>query len=384
MPCNRKLRLSAAPFLSCIALLGFIGCGKSIPAGTMVLSGTVEMDSVDVGSLTGGRLAAVEADEGDRVKPGKVLVRFEDVRAKAELAEAEAAVRELSSTLDKLRRGSRQEEIARARAEAARAEARLDMLRAGSRPQELDSAKAEYLAAQSERQDAANELKRTEKLFREKTVSEELVDRARARHETALQKEAALKSKWDLLQAGSRTEELKMAESDVAVAKANLALAEQGSRKEDIAVAEAAVEGAQARLRKAQEEMREAIVTSPIDGVVQTLDLYPGDLVAAGHPVARLLRLGSARVFVYVPEDRVGQIMAGQQVAVRTDSFPNKTLVGRVRRIADEAEFTPRNVQTPEERAGLVFAVRVDIEDPEGLMRAGMSADVLVPPKPKE
>ena len=384
MPCNRKLRLSAAPFLSCIALLGFIGCGKSIPAGTMVLSGTVEMDSVDVGSLTGGRLAAVEADEGDRVKPGKVLVRFEDVRAKAELAEAEAAVRELSSALDKLRRGSRQEEIARARAEAARAEARLDMLRAGSRPQELDSAKAEYLAAQSERQDAANELKRTEKLFREKTVSEELVDRARARHETALQKEAGVKSKWELLQAGSRTEELKMAENDVAVAKANLALAEQGSRKEDIAVAEAAVEGAQARLRKAQEEMREAIVTSPIDGVVQTLDLYPGDLVAAGHPVARLLRLGSARVFVYVPEDRVGQIMAGQQVAVRTDSFPNKTLVGRVRRIADEAEFTPRNVQTPEERAGLVFAVRVDIEDPEGLMRAGMSADVLVPPKPKE
>jgi len=342
------------------------------------------MDSVDVGSLTGGRLAAVEADEGDRVKPGKVLVRFEDVRAKAELAEAEAAVRELSSALDKLRRGSRQEEIARARAEAARAEARLDMLRAGSRPQELDSAKAEYLAAQSERQDAANELKRTEKLFREKAVSEELVDRARARHETALQKEAGVKSKWELLQAGSRTEELKMAENDVAVAKANLALAEQGSRKEDIAVAEAAVEGAQARLRKAQEEMREAIVTSPIDGVVQTLDLYPGDLVAAGHPVARLLRLGSARVFVYVPEDRVGQIMAGQQVAVRTDSFPNKTLVGRVRRIADEAEFTPRNVQTPEERAGLVFAVRVDIEDPEGLMRAGMSADVLVPPKPKE
>ena len=359
------------------------GCGQPKSSSPLILSGTVEMDSVDVGSLNGGRLAAVEADEGDRVKPGKVLVRFEDERAKAELAEAEAAVRELSSTLEKLRTGSRQEEIARSRAEAARAQAHLDMLRAGSRPQELESAKAEYLAAQSERQDTESDLKRTEKLFQDKTVSEELVDRARSHRETALQKEASLKAKWDLFQAGSRTEELKIAESDVAVAKANLSLAEQGPRKEDIAVAEAAVEGAKARLRTAQEQIRETVVTSPIDGLVQTLDLHPGDLIAAGHPVARLLRMGSARVIVYVPQDLVGRIKVGQQVSVRTDSYPSKPLSGRVRRIGEEAEFTPRNVQTPEERAGLVFAVRVDIEDPEGLLRAGMSADVLftLPPK---
>jgi multidrug resistance efflux pump len=349
----------------------------------MLLSGTVEMDTVDVGSLSGGRLQAVEADEGDRVKAGQVLVRFEDERAKAELAEAEAAVKELSATLEKLQRGSRDEEIARARAEAARAQARLDMLRAGSRPQEVESAKAEYLAAKSDREDAERDLKRSEKLFQDKTVSEEAVDRARARHESTAQKEAALKAKWELLQAGSRAEEVKMAEQELAAAKANLALAEQGPRKEDIAVAQAAVEGAKARLRKAQEQMRESVVSSPIDGIVQSLDLHPGDLVSAGHPVGRLLRLGTARVIVYVPEDRVGLVRLGEKVKVRTDSFPNRILVGRVRRISEEAEFTPRNVQTPEERAGLVFAIRVDIEDPEGLVRAGMSADVIFEPQAK-
>jgi multidrug resistance efflux pump len=281
--------------------------------------------------------------------------------------------------LDKLRRGSRQEEIDRAKAEADRAKARLDMLRAGARQQELESAKAEYLAAKSSREDAENELKRNEKLFKEGAISVETIDRARYRRENAAQREASLKARWELLQAGTRAEELKMAENEWTAAKANLMLAEQGPRKEDIAVAEAAVEGAKARLRKAQEHMRETVVNSPIDGIVQSLDLHPGDLVAAGHAAARLLRSGTARVIVYVPEDRMGHVRIGQTAEVHTDSFPNKPLVGRVRRISEEAEFTPRNVQTPEERAGLVFAVRVDIEDPEGLLRAGMSADVVFP-----
>ena len=360
----------------CLVLLAVPSCGRVNAPKPMLLSGTVEMDTVDVGSLTGGRIAAVKAEEGNRVKAGHLLVQFEDERAKAELAEAEAAVRELSATLDKLRRGSRAEEIARAKAEASRAQARLAMLRGGTRPQEVESAKAEYLAAKSAREDADKEFKRSARLFDQKTVSEEVVDRARSRQESAVQREAALKSKWDLLQAGYRTEEVQMAQDDLAVATANLDLAEQGSRKEDITVAEAAVEGAKARLRKAQEQFREATVLSPIDGVVQTLDLRPGDLVSAGKPVGRLVRLGTARVIVYVPEDRIGHIAVRQEAQVRTDSFPNKIFAGRVRRIADQAEFTPRNVQTPEERAGLVFAVRVDIQDPEGLVRAGMSADV--------
>ncbi|MBM4048729.1 MAG: HlyD family efflux transporter periplasmic adaptor subunit [Planctomycetes bacterium] len=372
--CQSDQRWRSAALLACALILG---CPRGRPTDTMLLSGTVEMDTVDVGSLTGGRIAAVEAQEGDPVKAGQALVRFEDERAKAELAEAEAAVRELSSTLEKLHRGSRQEEIDRAKAEVGRAQARLDMLRAGARQQELDSAKAEYLAAKSNREDAENELRRSEQLFKDGTISVEAIDRARNRRENAAQTEAARKARWDLLQAGSRVEEVTMAQNDLAAAKANLALAEQGPRKEDIAVAQAAVEGAKARLRKAEEQMRETTVKSPIDGMVQSLDLYPGDLVSGGHPVARLLRKGTARVIVFVPENRMGHVRVGQTAEVRTDSFPDQKLVGRVRRISEEAEFTPRNVQTPEERAGLVFAVRVDIEDPAGILRAGMSADVV-------
>jgi len=126
-------------------------------------------------------------------------------------------------------------------------------------------------------------------------------------------------------------------------------------------------------------QLDETIVRAPLDAVVEVLDLEPGDLIGAGKPVATLLRTSSLWVRAYLPEKRLGHVQPGLKVKIRVDSFPEKNFSGAVRRIHRQAEFTPRNVQTTEERVLQVFQTEVVVDDPDKVLRPGMSADVFIP-----
>lgn len=150
---------------------------------------------------------------------------------------------------------------------------------------------------------------------------------------------------------------------------------ERGSRPEDVAAAKAALEAEQRQLSYLQRQRQESVVVAPADGVIESLDLRPGDLVAPNQPVAKLLEPSQIWVRVYVPEPQLGLVRVGQKAGVRVDTFPGREFPGHVVEIRTQSEYTPRNVQTLGQRMDQVFGVKVAI-DPAPELRPGMAATV--------
>jgi HlyD family secretion protein len=180
------------------------------------------------------------------------------------------------------------------------------------------------------------------------------------------------------------------AEAMVRAAEANQQLAEAGGSEEQAAAAAAQTDAARAQLEAARAESNAAgaavalvesqiaslTIASPIDGIVLARAIEPGEYAAPGAPLLRIGQLEDLTLTVYVLEDRYGEIELGQTATVRVDSFPDETFKGEVVEIADEAEFTPRNVQTEEGRRSTVFAVHLAVDDPDSRLKPGMPADV--------
>jgi HlyD family secretion protein len=345
-----------------------------------------------------------------------------------EIGEARAMRDQAAAELNKLLHGSRPEEIAQARALHEAAKADYDKAVAGPREEEISQARARLVSATSERELAERDLERMSDLFARNAVSRQQMDTATARYQTALAAEDAARQAYEQLHHGTRKEDIEAARQRMEQAKAQLALARKGPRGEDIqaarsrlqqagaqlslarsgaraediqaarerldqakaALAEATngarpqdIEAARAMLRQARALLRqsrvnarETVLVAPAAGVVQKFDLRPGDFVPQGREVAVIQPANDLWVRVYVPEDRLGRLSVGKAVSVRVDSYPGEAFQGVVEAIGTEAEFTPRNVQTPEERVSKVFAVRVRLRDPRNRLRAGMSADI--------
>ena len=148
---------------------------------------------------------------------------------------------------------------------------------------------------------------------------------------------------------------------------------------QDVKSAEGLVEAARGRLQQIDVALDELAIRAPRAVRVEALDLRPGDILAPNAPAARLLEPAELYVRIYVPETQIGHVHPGQQVPITVDSFPGRSFAGRVESVASEGEFTPRNLQTADERADQVFATRVRIEDGADVLRAGMAAMVRVP-----
>ncbi|MSP38064.1 MAG: HlyD family efflux transporter periplasmic adaptor subunit [Deltaproteobacteria bacterium] len=217
-----------------------------------------------------------------------------------------------------------------------------------------------------------------EGLAKRELIAKQEYDDALAKADEAAQKTKAARERYDLLLAGTRKEEVERARQRLAEADAKRRQIRSGFRKEEIAQTKSAMEAARARVDVMQTQLEETVIKAPVDALVETLDLEPGDLVGAGKPVATLLCTGSLWVRAYLPEARLGFVQPGLKVAVRVDSFPGKNFAGVVRRVHRQGEFTPRNVQTQEERALQVFQTEVVLDDPDHVLRPGMSADVTI------
>lgn len=364
-----------------VAIAAVIGGGLWTHPGSesdtnLTLSGAIEGRAVGVGSRIGGRIAEVYAVEGQLVKAGAVLLRFEahDVVARRDQAAAQMA--QAAARLEELRRGNRPEEIemARARTEAARKQR--EKLRAGPRPQEIARARADLAAAQAEFDQAQTDYRRLAQLYETEDVSRQTLDRANSRLKVAGANVTSARQRLQLLQEGYRPEDVAATEQRYREAVAYQKLVEAGSRAEVIAQAKARLEEAKARLTALNVDLAESSVEAPIDCVVEVLDVRPGDIIAPGAPVATLIDPADLWVRVFIPEPRLGLVHVGQDVTATVDSYPDKTFKGAIEWISQRAEFTPRNVQTPEERVKQVFAAKVALRSEGGLLRIGMPADV--------
>jgi len=275
----------------------------------LVLSGSIEERSVEVGSLVGGRIARVHVDEGATVQAGQPLVTFEPDLLDLQITQQQAQIAGTEANLAKAVNGPRGEEVARAR--------------------------VAWQAAETDR-------RRFESLWKAGVV-------ARQQYDTAAAKEA------DLRQA--------------------LLEAERGNRPEDVAAARADLERERQHLAYLVRQRDELVVKAPAGGVIESMDLRPGDLIAANQAVATLLEPDQIWVRVFVPETQMGLVRIGEEAGITVDTFPRRLFRGRVVEIRSQGEYTPRNLQTLDQRSDQVFGVKVRI-DPAPELKAGMAAIV--------
>ncbi len=292
---------------------------------TLEASGTVEATEAQLGFQGPGRIERIFVREGDAVAAGDTL---------AVLDRAELLARH-----------------AQARAQLAAAQAVLSELEAGARSEERVQAEQALRAASDRLADARRELERVRRLFDAGALSRETFDRAQ-------------------LQVDVLTTQHAQAEQQ-------LQLVRTGPRPERIAAQRAAVQSAQAQVAQFDAALANAVIRAPFGGVITVKDRETGETVGAGAPVLTLMNLDDRWVRIYVPEARVGAVHLGDSAIVTADTYPDRTYRGTVSFIASQAEFTPRNVQTREERVKLVYAVKIRITvDSTYDLKPGLPADV--------
>ena len=366
-----------------LALLGAAAAWKYLSgraaSDKLVLSGTIEADEIHVGSKVAGRIESVLVKEGQEIKQGEPLIRFERFDLDAKRADALAAVAAADANLEKTLNWFRPEELAEAKARAEAAWMAYEQARNGPRKQEIDAARGELEAANADFEVARTTLLRVERLVRDGIESQQDYDQAKAAYDRAKGRRDTAQHKLDELLAGTRWEEVARVEREYRQAAANLKLVQRGARKEDIEAARAQRERARATLQQIETQLAELEVKAPADAFVEVLQVRPGELINPGSPVATLVEVGRLWVRVYVPEPELGNVQLGKDVSVAVDTFRGESFRGRIEEIASRGEFTPRNVQTRDEREHQVFGVRVRLDNSARKLRAGMAADVTIP-----
>jgi multidrug resistance efflux pump len=378
----------------------------------LTASGFIEGQEVTVASQIQGLVTELLVARGDSVSAGDVVARLDDAALRSQRGEAQAALSTAQANLDRVLAGARAEAIAAAEAGMAKAEAARDGARQAvlnarevishplSLDAQIDEARTQIDLAEQTVELHEAELEETRmkrNLFAEQggdvartwdlefAAAEARLSRAHAELDGARstywalldQRDNPLALEAELHRAQA---ELEQAEARVEETQAALAELEAGPAEEAVALAQAQVRQAEAGVALIDAQLDQLTLRAPMDGIVSTRSAQVGETATAGRPLLTIANLDKVTLVLYIPENRIGQVQIGQEVEVSVDSFPERVFVGQVASIAGEAEFTPRNVQTQEERVNLVFAVDVAIPNPDRALKPGMPADAVVRP----
>jgi HlyD family secretion protein len=345
------------------------------------LPGTVERQEVRLSSRVGGRVSKVLVRESQVIEPEQAIVELEMPELDAQRAQLVAQRTAAEAVLARLEKGARPEEFAAAEAAVAAAKARADRMQKGFREEEKEQAKREVESFQAELLNAQQDVAREQAVLPKGGTTQASYDAARARVSRLQAQVSAAAARSRMMETGYRPEEIAETVAEQARLQANLDLLKAGTRQEDIDEARAKVTGLAAQIAEIDIKRAERTVIAPERCVVEVLSVRPGDIVAANQPVARVLRADDLWVKAYISEVDLGRIKLGQEVEVTIDTFPGKRFKGVVTYIASASEFTPRNVQTIDERRHQVFGFKVRVDDPQGIFKSGMAADVWLPLK---
>ena len=349
------------------------------PRRELWLPGTVESQEVRLASRVGGRVTKVLAREGTLVEAGQPVLELEMPELDAQRKQLEAQLAAAKALLAKAIEGPRAEDKAAAKANVAAAQARLDRMRKGFRTEEIAQARSQQQAIEAQLENARQELERQRALLARNATAQSTYEQAVSTFNRLEAEAAAATAKTEMMQSGYRPEEVAEAEADLARFQANYDLLQAGTRREEIDEAAAQVAGLQAQLDELDVKRRERTVYAPERATIEVIGVRPGDIAAPNQPLVTVLRADDLWVKAYISEVDLGHIRLGQQVEVTIDTFPGKRFEGVVTYIASESEFTPRNVQTIDERRHQVFGFKVRVDDPQGVFKSGMAADVYLP-----
>lgn len=339
------------------------------------VSGFIEAHDVRVGSRIGGRVEKVLVEEGHLVRRGEPLVVLEAFDLLQRQAQAAAEARQKQELLAQLQAGFRREEITAAQAAVERWRAEVEKLVAGPRQKEIDAATARHGLTVVEMEQAELQFQRVQALLTSGASTRESFDEADKQLKVARQRTQVTADELALLKEGTRPEDIAAAKASLAQAMAEFELRRNGNRPEEIAAAKAEHEAALATLAAIERQVAELTIIAPVDGMVEATDLRPGDLINPNAPAISLIDNAEIWVRAYVPENQL-DLKIGEELRVTVDSFPDRSFQGRLAFVARNAEFTPGNVQTPEERSKQVFRIKVVLTSGLDVLRPGMSADV--------
>lgn len=309
-----------------LSILLLVSCKDNNQNQVIEASGNIEAINVTVSSKVNGEVISILKDEGDKVKNGDTVMIIDPSIYQIKLREAEASL--------------------------LAAEAQLELVNIGARKEDI--LQAEQILKQSEvnLQSAETDKTRFENLYQSKSISRKQYEDALNRYEIALAQFNSAKENLNKIKNISRPEEIKQAKANYERIKANVDLIKKN--------------------------LNDCYITSPIDGIIVKKFVEPGETVTNLSSLFKVSNLFNVELLVYANEQNLGKIHLGQSVDVTVDAFPDKIFEGKVVYISPEAEFTPKNIQTKEERTKLVFAVKVKIENPNLELKAGIPADAKI------
>ena len=325
-PPRRKLLLALLVLAAVIVVLW-----RTLPLsreeqGSLRLSGNIEVTDAEISFRIAGHVIERAVDEGEEIRTGAVVARLDSLDL--------------------------EHSVALQQAEVEKARAQLAELSAGYRPEEIAQAEAVLVQAQAELVRAETEWHRDRDMVAQDLISAREAETSRAAYEIAQGRTSEAREHLTMLRKGYRTEQVEQARAQLKVAEEALA---------------------QARIN-----LGYTLLTAPMDGMVLSENVEPGEYVAAGTPVVTIGRLDPLWLRAYIAESDLGRVKLGQAARVTTDTYPGREYPGTVTFIAQDAEFTPKNVQTEQERVKLVYRIKITLPNPDHELKPGMPADAVI------
>ncbi|MGD0100939.1 MAG: HlyD family efflux transporter periplasmic adaptor subunit [Acidobacteriota bacterium] len=354
------------------------------------VSGNVELTEVNIAFKTSGKLMERTVDEGDVVKKGQVIARLDRdqllAQREREAAGLNSAISQFAQAETSLawQKENMAGDVEQRKADLDSYQARLQELKNGSRPQEIQEAKAAVDSAQSEYDRAKRDWDRAQTLYKNDDISTAQYDQYRNRWESS---DAALKQAKErqaLVLAGPRVEQIEAAAAQVQRALGSLKMAESNAleikrREQELTFRRSEIERAKANVAMIDTQLADTTAASPVDGVVLVKAADVGEVLAAGTTVVTIGDIDHPWLRAYINETDLGRVKLGAKAKITTDSYPGKVYEGRVSFIASEAEFTPKQIQTQEERVKLVYRIKIDVDNPRHELKSNMPADAEIP-----
>lgn len=355
------------------------------PDNRLLVSGNIELNEVNIAFKTAGRLIERTVNEGDDVKKGQIVARIDRDQLQAQreretagLAGTESQLTQAQTAIE-WQKATLAADVETRRADLAAAEARLTEMRNGARPQEKLDAKAAVDAAAVEVERARKDWERAQTLYKNDDISTAQYDQFRSRFENAQAVLRQVQEREALVLAGPRAEQLSAQQAAVERTRAAVKMAEANGleirrRTEELTGRRADIGRSKANLALIDTQLSDTVAASPVDGVVLVKVSDPGEIIAPGVTVLTIGDIDHPWVRAYVNEPDRQKVQIGQAVKVTTD-VPGKVYRGRVTFISSQAEFTPKQIQTQQERVKLVYRIKIEVENPQRELKANMPVD---------
>ncbi|MEA1890561.1 MAG: efflux RND transporter periplasmic adaptor subunit [Pseudomonadota bacterium] len=323
-----------------------------LPEGLIQANGRIECDHCTVASKIPGKIVELNAREGDYVEGGQMMIQLDDAQVRSKVHQAQAAVEALGAQLK-----AAQTALATLKKQVP---LHVDTARAG-----VAHAEAALAAAKAGAEQASKDARRFTELLERKTVDKHRAEQANLA--------------WTVARAEYATAMAALTQAEKRLSEAKLTWEQVEAKESEVAALEAQLKQGQAALVESQSVLGDLTIRAPVSGLVTTRIVNEGEIVAPGSPMFDIVDLDRLYLKVYVPEKQIGKLRLGLPARVYTDAFPDDPFPATVRYIASRAEFTPKEVQTPDERVKLVFAVKLYLdENPDHRLSPGLPADAVI------